>query len=217
MRGTRWLACLPLPIRLAMIGPAKVLCRVPERSHHHLDRTRAPHGMTRGPRRRRSHLPGCIDPLVSQHCLVDFSQRSTKLWAKARRMKHVPRVKYGGLLAVAYDEHRHLILERTTRKWKNSVLRYRAECKWRCASVLSRESSEACGPSAAEHSPRGCSTGASGAGSARCEHWSRLVDSNRVHAPRPSGLPSLSVVADGAEVHKGPHTPPTLPCCRKLA
>jgi len=28
------------------IGPAKVLCRVPERSHYHVDCTRAPHGMT---------------------------------------------------------------------------------------------------------------------------------------------------------------------------
>jgi hypothetical protein len=32
-----------------------------------------------------------------------------------------------------------------------------------------------------------------------------------------SGLPSLSVVADGAVVRKGAHTPPTMPCGPKLA
>ena len=57
---------------------------------------------------------------------------------------------------------------------------------------FSRKRSEACGPSAAEHSPRGCSTGASGAGSARCERRPRPVDSNRVHAPT-SVEPSIDV------------------------
>ena len=57
--------------------------------------------------------------------------------------------------------------------------------------TFSRKGSEACGPSAADHSPRGCSTGASGAGSARCERWPRL-DSNRVHAPT-SVEPSIDV------------------------
>ena len=200
-----------------MLGPAKVLCRVPERSHHHLDRTRAAHGMTRGPRRRRSHLPGCIDPLVSQHCLVDPSQRSTKLWAKARRIKHVPRVKYGGILAVAYDEHRRLLIERTIGKWKNSALRYRAECKWRCVSVPFRvkalrraahlhPSIHRVGvPRArAAQAPPGASTGLAS---------TRIVCT----PPRPSSLPSMSVVADGADVRKGSHSPATLPCCPKLA
>jgi hypothetical protein len=38
-------------------------------------------------------------------------------------MRHVARVKYGGVLAVAYDEYRRLIVDKTIRKWKNSALR----------------------------------------------------------------------------------------------
>ena len=119
-----------------------------------------------------------------QHCLVDVSPHSTKLWATARRIKHVLRAKHGGILTVAFDEHRRLVIERTIAKWRNSALRYRAVRNWRYASAFLRQRSEACGPSAAEHLPRGCSTCASGTSSARCERWSRPVDSNRVQAPR---------------------------------
>lgn len=98
----------------------KVLCQVPERSYHHLDGTCTPHGMARN-----SQAPlvpqNC--PSVLQHCLVDCSQRSTTSWGKVRRMRHVARVKYGGVLAVAYDEYRRLIVDKTIRKWKSSALR----------------------------------------------------------------------------------------------
>ena len=134
--ASRWLRLLAPCSR---IGPAKVLCRVPERSHYHVDRTRAPHGNTRSPSPGPALPPfGRTDTSVLQHCLVDVSQHSTKPWATARRVKHVPRVKYGGILAVAYDEHRRLVIERTIAKWRNSALRYRAVRKWRCASALLR-------------------------------------------------------------------------------
>ena len=211
--ASRWLRLLAPYSR---IGPAKVLCRVPERSHYHVDRTLAPHGNKRSPSPGPALPPfGRADTSGLQHCLVDVSQHSTKPWATARRVKHVPRVKYGGILAVAYDEHRRLVIERTIAKWRNSALRYHAIRKWRCASARLRKRSEACGPSAAGRLPRGCSTCASDTGSARCERWSRLVESNRsVYA---SVLPPVSVVADGAVVRKGAHTPPTTPCGPKLA
>ncbi len=127
-------ACLP---HARSIGPAKVLCRVPERSHYHVDRTRAPHGNTRSPSPGPALPPfGRTDTSVLQHCLVDVSQHGTKQWATARRAKHVLRVKYGGILAVAYDEHRRLVIERTIAKWRNSALRYRAVRKWRCGALL---------------------------------------------------------------------------------
>ncbi len=73
---------------------------------------------------------GRIDPSVLQHCLVDCTQRISTLWRKARLMKHITRVKYGGILAVAYDERRRLVIDRTIRKWRNSALRYRAASMW---------------------------------------------------------------------------------------
>jgi hypothetical protein len=117
-----------------------------------------------------------------QHCLVDCTQRSSTLWRKARLMKHIARVKYGGILAVAYDERRRLLIDRTIRKWRNAALRYRAVSMWRYDFLRPCVSAEACGASAAEHSPPGCSTCASDTGSARCELWFHVVDSNRMQA-----------------------------------
>ena len=73
---------------------------------------------------------GRIDPSVLQHCLVDCTQRISTLWRKARLMKHITRVKYGGILAVAYDGRRRLVIDRAIRKWRNSALRYRAASMW---------------------------------------------------------------------------------------
>ena len=97
-------------------------------------------------------------PSVWQHCLVDCTQRSSTLWRKARLMKHIARVKYGGILAVAYDERRRLLIDRTIRKWRNSALRYRAVSMWRYDFPRPCVRAEACGLPAAEHSQLGCST-----------------------------------------------------------
>ena len=162
----------------------KVLCPVSEQPYRRLDGTRAPHGMARSPRRPapNSSLPAESIPSVLQHCLVDCTQRSSTLWGKARLMKHIARVKYGGILAVAYDERRRLLIDRTIRKWRNSALRYPAVSMWRYDFLNPCGSAEAFGASAAEHSPRGCSTCASDTGSARCELWFHVVDSNRMQA-----------------------------------
>jgi len=137
----------------------KVLCPVSERPYRRLDGTRAPDGMARSPRRPRPLSPPAEPiPSVWQHCLVDCTQRSSTLWRKARLMKHIARVKYGGILAVAYDERRRLVIDRTIRKWRNSALRYRAVSMWRYDFPRPCVRAEACGLPAAEHSQLGCST-----------------------------------------------------------
>jgi hypothetical protein len=108
----------------------KVYCPVSEQPYRRLDGTRAPHGVPRSPRRPRPLSLPAVDPSVLQHCLVDCTHRTSTLWRKARLMKHIARVKYGGILAVAYDGRRRLVIDRTIRKWRNSALRYRAASMW---------------------------------------------------------------------------------------